>query len=460
MAMFFRKKPVVNVIVPDTTGEDEFELVKLNLVVKASKTGLWDMKVVKGDPINPANTFTWSDEFRHMLGYSNEADFPNVLSSWSDKLHPEDKERVLDCFAQHLLDRTGKTPYDLQYRLLKKNNEYTHFHAFGATVRDDQGYAIRVAGALQDISELKRCELERETNDLRLKLLQKSMQIALWDMKVDPVDPVAGDNEFWWSPEFREKLGFSSEQDFPNVLHSWSDRLHPEDKEKTLEAFAAHLLDRTGCTPYNVVYRVKRKTGEYIWLKADGATLRDKTGKPLRVIGSVEDISEKEELDAYIVEFSRAIESMTQQIESISATTNSISEAQGSNLHFSMESEKNVTETQSIISAIQDIAFQTNVLSINASIEAARAGDSGRGFAVVSNEVRRLAEDSKNFSEQVELKLKAIQNSATQNTIATKTTDELVSEQSVIVTKLKEDLVGINTMYVKLVDMIKKSMGL
>ena len=153
----------------ETNKLNEVQLAKLNLVVKASKIGLWDMEVTKDDPVNSANAFVFSDELRHMLGYESEKEIPNILGSWSGLLHPEDRDKTLDALTKHLLDRSGETPYDTEYRLLKKSGEYAYFLATGATIREKNGDAIRVAGALLDITEPKKLllDLEHESSTLQ-----------------------------------------------------------------------------------------------------------------------------------------------------------------------------------------------------------------------------------------------------------------------------------------------------
>ena len=159
----------------DILLKNEFQLMLHNLMLKATKIGLWDMPVNKDDPVNPNNEFFWSDEFRSLLGFTDESDFPNILSSWSDRLHPDDKAATLEAFYKHLTDKTGKTPYDLEYRLQKKDGQYAYYRVTGETIRDEEGNAERVAGALLDVNETRQLLLDLETESSMLQTMFDSI---------------------------------------------------------------------------------------------------------------------------------------------------------------------------------------------------------------------------------------------------------------------------------------------
>ena len=84
-------------------------------------------------------------------------------------------------------------------------------------------------------------------------------------------------------------------------------------------------------------------------------------------------------------------------------------------------------EIGDIVSLINDIADQTNILALNAAIQASMAGDAGRGFAVVADEVQRLAERSSSATKQIEALVKAIQTDTNEAVISMEqTTAEVV----------------------------------
>jgi twitching motility protein PilJ len=84
-------------------------------------------------------------------------------------------------------------------------------------------------------------------------------------------------------------------------------------------------------------------------------------------------------------------------------------------------------EIGDIVSLIHDIADQTNILALNAAIQASMAGDAGRGFAVVADEVQRLAERSGAATKQIEALVKTIQSDTNEAVISMEqTTTEVV----------------------------------
>lgn len=133
-----------------------------------------------------------------------------------------------------------------------------------------------------------------------------------------------------------------------------------------------------------------------------------------------------EDMKRMVFEGIQTMESLTRQSEE----TNRITKYVVDNITLLEEKTKAIEE---IINVINDIADQTNLLSLNASIEAARAGEVGRGFAVVASEIRKLANMSVESSDEIKQVISEIMEQTSQTVGTALEAEHVVDRQNDIV---------------------------
>ena len=224
---------------------------------------------------------TWSDTFRQMLGYESTEDFPDVLESWSDLLHENDKERVLKEYNDTVHDYTGQKTYDVEYQLLTKDRGWRWFHAVGQLSRRPDGSPITYVGMFVDITEQK--ELEQ-------KLEEREQEQAVYDSMKDQYNAIADES----LTVIRSNMTIGKIEDirgydlFPsdyagNSIEAYAksrlDNLLVEsDRQQYTELFTMeNLLERTanGQGPATLVCYCRRASGRRCFVKFSGSASRN-----------------------------------------------------------------------------------------------------------------------------------------------------------------------------------------
>ncbi|MEE9576592.1 MAG: PAS domain-containing protein [Gemmatimonadota bacterium] len=264
---------------------------RLKFAIEASNDGVWDYRVDTGESYYNSRWFT-------MLGYE-----PGELEGTpgffeSQLVHPEDRPRFEQAWADHM---EGRTPtYEIELRVRAKTGEWIWILARGKIVsRDENNAPVRVVGTHVDISVRKRIEEQLHESEERLKFAIEGSNDGVWDYQVDTDETYR--NSRWFT-----MLGYE-----PGELEglSWSEEselAHPEDRPKFEQAWADHMEGRT--PSYEMELRVRTKTGEWMWILSRGRIVsRDENNAPLRVVGTHVDINERKRAETRLRRQSAAL---------------------------------------------------------------------------------------------------------------------------------------------------------
>ncbi|MEA3523151.1 MAG: methyl-accepting chemotaxis protein [Campylobacterota bacterium] len=137
----------------------------------------------------------------------------------------------------------------------------------------------------------------------------------------------------------------------------------------------------------------------------------EQTAKGLLTIQGnlIEAVGDSKDIATGIASAKETAKASYHEIESISDTSNTLEQSSAESIESVNSLSERAGEINNIIILIKDIAEQTNLLALNAAIEAARAGEHGRGFAVVADEVRKLADRTQKAIGEISIVIKSIQ---------------------------------------------------
>jgi PAS domain S-box-containing protein len=247
---------------------------------KAAGIGTFDWNIETG--VN-----TWTPELEAMYGLP-PGGFPRTHTAWQNLVHPDDwlkvSARMKESFA------TG-APIEAEWRVIWPDGSAHWMAGRWQVYRNGAGKPVRVTGVNIDITGRKEMEDSLRKSEERFRLAILATNDAIWDCDLQT-------GTVTWNETYSALYGRPPETS--SSWQWWIDSIHPEDRERTASGLRAAVDGEA--TSWASEYRFRRVDGQWAYIYDRAYIARDPSGAAWRVIGAMQDLSERKRADAALRE--------------------------------------------------------------------------------------------------------------------------------------------------------------
>ena len=220
---------------------------------------------------------------------------------WNARVHPEDYDRYRGALRSYFKGETDRL--EVEYRIRDQRDRYRWVRDHAIAERDDGERAIRLVGAVADITEEKQAQEALRESEERYAAAMNAIGEGAFDWKPDT-------GEFYFSPRMHAAVGLPDGA--LKTPGDWAKRTHPDDADRFRDTLVAVLKGET--ERFFCEYRYRSGDNTWHWLRQQGAAIRGEDGRAHRFVGSVIDITDERKLAAQLED---ARNRLTEAIEAI-----------------------------------------------------------------------------------------------------------------------------------------------
>jgi two-component system sensor kinase FixL len=206
----------------------------------------------------------------------------------SESIHPDDRERVTAAWSASV--ETGM-PFGVRCRLRMKDGSYRFMRVRAAPQLGDDGRILRWYGVTEDVHDQEQAEIAQRDVRERYRLVAQATNDAVWDH-----DFIAGRIE--WSDNAAAILGAATVPLGSTRSSWWEERIHPDEKLSLVQSLNDAI--EGDARRWSGTYRFRRDDGSYADMLDRGFIIRDESGRAVRAVGAMSDLTERHRAEAEI----------------------------------------------------------------------------------------------------------------------------------------------------------------